>query len=141
MRESQVLGVDFAKYRSLGAGQGDLYPMSVMLVPICGILTIIGVALGMGAGMSLPRASPARARPYWLFVPLAALAAVLFMGQPGGECTLVTQFILVVLDFVIYALPPPGVRLPGSLSVRLLHGIEAVPAGPGVSLAGPGCRP
>jgi hypothetical protein len=129
MRESQVLGVDLAKYRALGAGQGEIYPMSVMLVPICAILTIIGVALGMGAGMSLPRGSPARARPYWLFVPLAALAAVLFMGQPGGECTLIPQFILVVLDYVIYAMPPPGVRLPGSLAVRLLRaGIEAVPA-------------
>ena len=128
MRESQVLGVDFAKYRASGGGQ-DVYCVSVMLVPICAILTIFGVALGMGAGMSLPRASPARARPYWLFVPLAALAAVLFMGQPGGECTLIPQFILVVLDFVIYAMPPPGVTLPGSLSVRLLRaGIEAVPA-------------
>ena len=128
MRESQVLGVDLAKYRALGAGQ-EVYCVSAMLVPICAILTIIGVALGMGAGMSLPRASPARARPYWLFVPLAALAAVLFMGQPGGECTLIPQFILVVLDFVIDAMPPPGVRLPGSLAVRLLRaGIEAVPA-------------
>ena len=128
MRESQVLGVDLATYRALAGGQ-EVYGVSVMLVPICAILTIIGVALGMGAGMSLPRASPARARPYWLFVPLAALAAVLFMAQPGGECTLIPQFILVVLDFVIDAMPPPGVRLPGSLAVRLLRaGIEAVPA-------------
>ena len=109
--------------------------------PHLAILTIIGVALGMGAGMSLPRASPARARPYWLFVPLAALAAVLFMGQPGGECTLIPQFILVVLDFVIYAMPPPGVRLPGSLAVRLLRRDRGRPGGPGVSLAGPGRRP
>ena len=43
--------------------------------------------------------------------------------------TLIPQFILVVLDFVLNAMPPPGVRLPGSLSVRLLRaGIEAVPA-------------
>jgi hypothetical protein len=128
MRESQLLGVDFAKYRALAAAH-EMYSMNVMLVPICAIQTIIGVALGMGAGMSLSRACPARARPYWLFVPLAALAALLFIAQPGGECTLIPQFILVALDFVIDAMPPPGVRLPGSLAVRLLRaGIEAVPA-------------
>jgi hypothetical protein len=101
----------------------------MILVPICAILTIIGVALGMGAGMSLPRASPARARPYWLFVPLAALAAVLFMAQPGASWSLIPQSILIVLDAVLNAMPPPGIRLPGSLAVRLLRaGIEAVPA-------------
>jgi hypothetical protein len=128
MRESQILGVDRATFQTLAGGQ-EIYEVSVMLVPTCAILTIIGVALGMGAGMSLPRASPARARPYWLFVPLAALAAVLFMGQPNGWYSITAQFVLIVLDYVIYALPPPGVRLPGSLAVRLLRaGIEAVPA-------------
>ena len=48
--------------------------MSVTLVPICAILTIIGVALGMGAGLSLPRASPATG---------AALLAVRPAGRPG----------------------------------------------------------
>ena len=100
-----------------------------MLVPICAILTMMGVALGMGAGMSLPRASPARARPYWLFVPLAALAAVLFMGRPGGWWSFIPQLILIALEAVSNAMPPPAPRLPGSLSVRLLRaGIEAVPA-------------
>jgi hypothetical protein len=128
MRESQVLGVDFTTYRALAGGQ-QIYEMSMMLVPICSILTIIGIALGMGAGMSLPRASPARARPYWLFVPLTALAAVLFVGQPGGWWSVIPQLILIALEAVSNAMPPPAPRLPGSLSVRLLRaGIEAVPA-------------
>jgi hypothetical protein len=128
MRESQILGMDLATFLALPEWQ-QLYETSMNLVPICAILVIIGIALGMGAGVSLPRASPARARPYWLFVPLAALAAVLFMGQPGASWSLIPQFVLVVLDFVLNALPPPAPRLPGSLSVRLLRaGIEAVPA-------------
>jgi hypothetical protein len=128
MRESQILGVDFTTYRALAGGQ-QIYEMSMMLVPICAILVIIGVALGMGAGMSLPRASPARARPYWLFVPLVALAAILFMGQPGGWWTVIPQLILIALEAVSNAMPPPAPRLPGSLSIRLLRaGIEAVPA-------------
>ncbi len=128
MRESQILGVDFTTFRALAGGQGEIYWVSVMLVPISAILTIIGVALGMGAGMSLPRASPARARPYWLFVPLAALAAVLFVGQPGGWWSIIPQLILIALEAVSNAMPPPAPRLPGSLSVRLLRaGIEAVP--------------
>ena len=129
IRESQILGVDLATFRAHAAGRGEIYLASVMLVPICAILTIIGIALGMGAGMSLPRASPARARPYWLFVPLAALAAVLFMGRSGGLWSLIPQLILIALEAVSNAMPPPAPRLPGSLSARLLRaGIEAVPA-------------
>ena len=121
--------MDFTTFRALAAGQGEIYLASVLLVPICAILTIIGIALGLGAGMSLPRASPARARPYWLFVPLAALAAVLFMGRPGGLWSLIPQLILIALEAVSNAMPPPAPRLPGSLSARLLRaGIEAVPA-------------
>src|SRR5262249_13726223 len=124
MRESQILAVHRATFRAPAEGE-QIYWMSVMLVPICAILTIIGVALGTGAGSGLPRASPARARPYWLFVPLAALAAVLFMGQPGGLWSTIPQFILIVLDYVLNAMPPPAPRLPGSLAVRLLRaGIE-----------------
>jgi hypothetical protein len=129
MRESQILGVDFATVWAVAPGQGEIYFVSMMLVPICAILTIIGVALGMGAGMSLPQASPARARPYWLFVPLAALAAVLFMGLPGASWSLIPQLILIALEAVSNAMHPPAPRLPGSLAVRLLRaGIEAVPA-------------
>ena len=36
-----------------------------------------------------------RPRPYWLFVPLAALAALLFLAQPGGWWSVVPQLVLV----------------------------------------------
>ena len=128
MRESQILGVDLTTYQALAGGQ-PIYETSMTLVPICAILVIIGIALGMGAGLSLPRASRGRARPYWLFVPLAALAAVLFMGQPYGWWSVIPQLILIALEGVSNAMPPPAPRLPGSLSVRLLRAaIEAIPA-------------
>src|SRR5262249_50426665 len=93
------------------------------------ILAMIGVALGMGAGLTFARSDPKRPRPYWLFVPLAALAGLLFMGQPGGWWAVIPQLILVALEAVYNAMPPPEPRLPGSLSARLLRaGIEAIPA-------------
>ena len=142
MREWQILGVDFATFRALAGGQGEIYLASAMLVPICAILTIIGVALGMGAGMSLPRASPARARPYWLFVPLAALAAILFMGGTGGLWSLIPQLVLIAMEAVIERDAPSGPQAAGvPLGPIAPRRDRGRPGGPGVPLAGPGRRP
>src|ERR1017187_6546264 len=64
-KESRVLRFDFASER-----------VSQALFPVCGLLAILGLALGMGAGFLLPGSSPARRRPYWLFVALAAVNAL-----------------------------------------------------------------
>src|SRR5262245_12850030 len=100
-----------------------------MLTPVCAVLAMIGLALGMGAGLALGRSDRRRRRPYWLFVPLAALVAVLFMGLPNAWWSLITQLILIALEAVNNAMPPPHRAPPDGLSVRLLRaGIEAVPA-------------
>jgi hypothetical protein len=105
------------------------YHLREALLPICTILASIGLALGAGAGVVFARPNRQRPRPYWLFVPLAALASVLFLGNPDGWWGLISHLVLVALEAVSNAMPPPAARLSGSLSTRLLlAGIEAVPA-------------
>ena len=98
------------------------------LVPICAILAMFGVAVGMGAGVALAPLEPRRPRPYWLFVPLAALAAVLFVAVPANHA-LVPLYILIVLEYVNNAMSPSGHYTTARLSARMLRvGIEAIPA-------------
>ncbi len=131
LMESDVLRIDLATRRSptwWGRGWDEWYEVRERLVPTCAILAMFGMAVGMGAGVVLARPEPRRPRPYWLFVPLAALVAVLFLAVPG-DYAIVPQFILVVLEFVNNAMPPPGQYTSASLSARMLRaGIEAVPA-------------
>ena len=114
MRESWVLRVDFNALFALSSDVGgERYGLRERLVPVCAILAMIGMALGMGAGLAFARSDPRRPRPYWLFVPLVALAAVLFMGLPNREWSVIPQLILVALTAVSNALPPPAPRLEG----------------------------
>ena len=107
---------------------GEWYLVREKLVPTCAILAMFGMAVGMGAGAVLAGQEPRRPRPYWLFVPLAALAGVLFVAVPGNHA-LVPQYILLVLDLVNNSMPPSGQYTSRSVSARALcAGIEAVPA-------------
>ena len=132
MRESWVLRVDPQSLNPRLAselGWPFWYDLREALIPVCTILAMIGIALGMGAGRFFTRPGPARRRPYWLFVPMAGLAAVLFMGLPNREWSTIPQLILLALTAVTNAMHRPGLGLEGSLSERLLRaGIEAVPA-------------
>ena len=131
LMESDILRTDFATRTSPGwwrRGWGEWYEARERLVPTCAILAMFGIALGMGAGVVLARPEPRRPRPYWLFVPLAALAAVLFFVVPSNY-SLVPQLILVALEAVNNAMPPLGRYTSADLSARMLRaGIEAVPA-------------
>ncbi len=131
MRESLILRVDYPTFssRMSDAGWSWWYQMREGLLPICAILALIGIALGTGAGLIFTRPVPRRPRPYWLFVPLAAIAGVLFVGLPTGWWTLIPHLILIALEAVNNALPPGSRATADTMSVRLLRaGIEAVPA-------------
>ena len=109
-------------------GWWEWYTLREVLVPVCSILSMFGVAVGMGAGTALARPEPRRPRPYWLFVPLAAVAGILIVAVPHMY-NLIPSIILVALEAVNNALPPSSRYTTASLSVRMLRaGIEAVPA-------------
>lgn len=131
MRESWILRIDekmFDAHSASELGWDRWYEVREMLTPVCALLAMIGVMLGMGAGLVFGR-SDARRRPYWLFVPLAVLAGVLFMGLPNGWYSVITQLILLALEAVHNAMSPPHRSGPDGLSVRLLRaGIESLPA-------------
>ena len=132
MREAWVLRIDFATFDdrlSPQAGWRAWYQVREMLIPVCSILAVIGLALGAGAGLAIMGSDPRRSRPYWLFVPLAAIAAILFMGLPNGWWGLITQLVLLALEAVNNAMRPADRMSDGSLSERLLRaGIETIPA-------------
>ncbi len=89
------------------------------LYPVCGLLAILGLALGMGAGFLLPSASTVRRRPYWLFVVLGALIAILLVAIPHSV-SLIPYLVLHALEAVNNAMQHRLVVGPG-LSTRLIH--------------------
>ena len=106
----------------------EWYELRDRLIPVCAILVLIGLALGMGAGASFTRPRTGRPRPYWLFVPLAVIAAALFLGQSAGGWSVV-QLILCALEGVNNATKPAYRATSSGLSERLLRaGTETVPA-------------
>jgi branched-subunit amino acid transport protein AzlD len=138
LQESEILRIDLAtrmridvatRRSSFVGGVGASgYDVREKLIPICAILAMFGIVVGMGAGVGLARPEPRRPRPYWLFVPLAALAGVLFVAVPATHA-LVPLYILNVLELVDNAMRPLGRVTSTSLSARLLlAGMEAVPA-------------
>jgi hypothetical protein len=132
MGQAWILRADLAalQARSVQPAHLDIwFSLREGLTPVCGLLALIGVALGMGAGTIFSRPNPPRRRPYWLFVPLAAAVAILFVGLPGGWWGAITQLILIALEAVSNAMRPPAPGLPGSLSSRMLRaGVETIPA-------------
>jgi hypothetical protein len=126
-----VLRIDFTTSLMLSRewpGWREAYSVQEALLPICGLLSMLGLSLGMGAGGILEGPASRRPRPYWLFVPLATLAGLLFLAHPGLR-GLIVQLVLIALEAVSNAMHHVLVRTP-SLAARLLRaGIDAGVAG------------
>ncbi len=99
-------------------GWGPNYRARERLYPICGMLIMLGLAMGMGAG-SLFAGRPERfRRPWWLFAPLAALVAILLAATP--DMSLIPYVVLIAMEAVLRAHLIEFASTP-SLSARLLH--------------------
>jgi hypothetical protein len=119
--ESSVLRLDFAhelEIRQLVPGWRDNYSLRQDLLPVCGLLVMLGLALGMGAEPLIGVTSHLRARPWWALVPLAAIVAVLIAGQ--NYWVVIPYLILIALEAVTLAMSHRLVATP-SLSARLIH--------------------
>ena len=117
--ESSVLRIDFASEAVIRWPElGWDYRLRQGLVPICALLAMLGIALGMGAGTLLAGPSESRRRPYWLFVPLAGLVCLLIVAEHYG--TLIANLVLVAIEAVTNAMPHRLLRGPG-LRDRLLR--------------------
>jgi hypothetical protein len=104
--ESKVLRIDFRRRIEISlmvSGWDSSYVVQEQLLPVCGLFAILGLVLGMGASFMVPSARRSGSRPYWLFVVLAAVAAVLSVSLNAAGAMIV-HFILVVLDFVTDAM-------------------------------------
>jgi hypothetical protein len=125
--ERGILQIDFMTQTKLSAEHPHSpshYSVRQGLLPICGLLAMLGLTLGMGAGEVLEGPSRRYHRPYWVFVPLATLAGLLFLAQPGWW-SLIPQIHLIATEAMTNAMPHVLVRGP-SLSLRLLRaGIDA----------------
>jgi hypothetical protein len=125
--ESRVLRYDLGSQVEQGRrvhGWGERYRLWQAMFPVCGLLAILGLALGMGAGFLLQGSCAVRRRPYWLFVFLAAVIAVLLVGIPSSH-SLVPYLVLLAIEAVTNAMQNRLVDGPG-LSTRLIRaGIEA----------------
>ena len=80
--QSSVLRFDFASEIAITnarPGWGVDYRLRQGLLPVCGALAIVGLALGMGAGALFDEPLPRYPRPTWLFVPLVGLIGVLLV--------------------------------------------------------------
>jgi hypothetical protein len=132
MREFEILRIKFEMLQARSDVQVDWrswYGVRETLVPVVAVLAVIGLALGAGAGDTFARSGPRRWRPYWLFVPLAALAGLLFLGQSNGWWTIVAQLVVIALEAVNNAMRPAYQATSDALSARMLRaGIEAIPA-------------
>ena len=101
-----VLRIDFTTSLMMSRewpGWREAYSEQETLLPICGLLSMLGLSLGMGAGGILEGPASRRPRPYWLFVPLATLVGLLFLAQPGWRA-LIPQLVLLALEAVTNAM-------------------------------------
>jgi hypothetical protein len=119
--DSNVLRYDFAgetEMASRSPGWGPNYLLRQGLLPVCAMMAMLGLPLGMGAGAILGDSSRERPRPYWLFVPLAAVVGLLIVAQPSWW-SIIPYLVLHAIEAVKSAMPH---RLVGGagLSKRLL---------------------
>jgi len=118
--EANVLRLDFLSEIDVSRQQpawGWNYRLKQNLLPVCGTMLMLGLALGMGAGTLLEEPST-RWRPWWLLAPLAVLAALLLASQP--YFSIIPNLVLVALEAVTIAMPHRLVAGPG-LSARLVR--------------------
>lgn len=121
--ESDVLRLDLMTFSTRSTeipGWRERYQLREMLVPVCSILTMFGLAIGLGAGSARREPASSRPRPYALFVILAAVAAVLFLAQPN-MWNMIPQMVLLAMEAVNNAMPPGSRVVSGSISGRLLR--------------------
>jgi hypothetical protein len=127
--QSSVLRIDFASESQLTAarpGWGANYRLRQGLLPVCGALAMVGLALGMGAGAIFDESLPRRWRPSWLFVPLAGLIAVLLVVE--SDYSLIAYLHVIAVEAVSIAMPHAS-RPGPDLTARLLGGgLDAVVA-------------
>jgi hypothetical protein len=119
--ETSVLRLDFAReieIRHLVPGWGGNYSLRQDLLPVCGLLVMLGLALGMGADPLIGVTSTQRARPWWALVPLAAIVALLIASQ--DYFSIIPYLILIALEAVTIAMRHRLVDTP-SLSARLIQ--------------------
>ena len=130
-REWGILRIDYMTLLKLSQerpGWREGYSEWQAMLPVCGLLAMLGLCLGMGAGGILEGPATRRPRPYWLFVPLSALAGLLFLAQPNGRM-LIPPLVLLALEAVSNAMPHVIVPTP-SLATRLVRaGTDAGVAG------------
>jgi hypothetical protein len=136
--ESQLLRIDLVREAEISTwvpGWTSIYRVHQSLLPACGLFATLGLLLGSGASFLLPATPRRRRRPYWLFVVLAGVAAVLIAANNsvGG---LITSLVLVALEAVNNAMYHAASRGSG-LWTRMLHaGIDAaISAGMCLALA------
>ncbi len=125
--ESQLLRIDLVREAEISTwvpGWSSTYRAHQSLLPACGLFAMLGLLLGSGAGFLLPGAPRRRRRPYWLFVVLAGVAAVLIAAS-NASVALITQLVLIAMEAVTNAMYHAASRGPG-LWTRLSHaGIDA----------------
>ena len=94
------------------------YRLRQQLFPVCGLFAILGLVVGMGARFLFPAAARTGKRPYWLFVILAGVAAVMIVALPYWA-SLIPYLVLIALEAVTNAMYQPYANwLPGRGSRR-----------------------
>ena len=104
--ESRVLRIDFRKEAEISLwipGWNYHYQVRQQLLPACGLFALLGLVLGMGASFMFPQSPRRGSRPYWLFVVLAGVAAVLIVALDQNGM-LIVQLVLVALEAVTNAM-------------------------------------
>jgi hypothetical protein len=124
VEESRILRLDSTTESRLAAetpGWGAIYRLRQALVPVCGYMVILGLALGMGSGMLFDAPVPARRRWYWLFVPLAGVTGLLLAANNLSQFP---YLVLIALEAVNSAMRRPLISLPSFASRMLRTGID-----------------
>jgi hypothetical protein len=125
--ESRVLRFNFAQEVEQSQwvpGWGNEYRARQSLFPVCGTFAILGLVVGMGASFLFPVTARAGRRPYWLFVILAGVAAVLIVALPYWA-SLIPYLVLIALEAVNLAMQHRLAPGPGFSARMLRAGVDA----------------